>query len=69
MAVVYVKDSSGVRKVELPDTRKAFCQEVNRLSAQTGIVASVSPFPALRAARVLKRVGRKSGQRIKSRAR
>jgi hypothetical protein len=41
---VYVKDAFGVRQVELPDPRDAFCAEINRLSASTGIVASVSPF-------------------------
>ena len=43
--VVYIKDAAGVREVRLPDTRAAFCREVNRLSASTGIVASVTPFP------------------------
>jgi len=43
--VVYIKDADGVRTVNLPDTRAAFCREVNRLSAETGIIASVTPFP------------------------
>ena len=67
--IVYLKDSAGVRQVELPDTREAFCQEVNRLSASTGIVASVSPFPPQPASPARTNGRRKSEPKIKLRAR
>ena len=67
--IVYVKDSVGVRQVELPDSRAAFCAEVHRLSAQTGIVASVTPFLTPRAGRVRSNGQRTTGRRSKSRAR
>lgn len=67
--VVYVKDSFGVRKVELPDSREAFCASLNAVSAQTGIVASVTPFRGPRALPSRRRGVRKSGQRKVSRAR
>jgi hypothetical protein len=36
---VYIVQAGTVRKVELPDPRKAFCAEINRHAATTGIRA------------------------------
>lgn len=67
--LVYVKDSAGVRTVELPDPREAFCREVNRLASATGIVASISPFPSQPSAQVRRHAGHKSGPRKAKRGR
>jgi hypothetical protein len=59
--VVYIKDAGGVRKVRIPDPRKAFCEEFNRTAAQYGMIATLTPPQP--AAPDRSAVGRKSVQR------